>query len=176
MKQICLLFLLIFSASCVAHTDSDNIHYEAEVPYILGTDIDDLIAPEVYALVAARTTNQMLDEAAPTYEKTPRPKLYLMKTKQTTENLPHGFYQARREMRDIIQGAKAFDVVTELNEADYYIETTVDSILSEQNTSSETNLPAAIAYHLKLYTSQNELVGEWTQVIKRVQNDDRSWW
>ena len=51
-----------------------------------------------------------------------------MQIKKTDENLPDGFYLARRETKDIIEGSGTFTLVNNLNEAQYYLEVSVSPI------------------------------------------------
>ena len=70
----------------------------------------------------------------------------------------------------IIEGSGTFTLVNNLNEAQYYLEVSVSPIPLKDK-----EVPA-ISYHLSLYTNQNAKIGEWAQMIKQVQNDDKSWW
>ena len=173
MKKILTASAYVLLAACTAYSHKameEQEQFVVETPYAETPAIDDTISPDVYALVAARATNRMLDETAEVYEQNPRPTLYLMQIKNTDENLPDGFYLARRETKDIIEGSGTFTLVNNLNEAQYYLEVSVSPIQLKDK-----EVPA-ISYHLSLYTNQNAKIGEWAQMIKQVQNDDKSWW
>ena len=173
MKKILTASAYVLLAACTAYSHKameEQEQFVVETPYAETPAIDDTISPDVYALVAARATNRMLDETAEVYEQNPRPTLYLMQIKKPDENLPDGFYLARRETKDIIEGSGTFTLVNNLNEAQYYLEVSVSPIPLKDK-----EVPA-ISYHLSLYTNQNAKIGEWAQMIKQVQNDDKSWW
>lgn len=173
MKKLLTASAYLILAACTAYSHramEDQEQYVVDAPYAEGQVLDETVSPEVYALIAARTTNRMLDETAEIYEQNPRPTLYIMQVKKSEEALPEGFYQARRETKEIIEGSKTFTVVSSLNEAQYYLEITISPIPLKDKT-----VPG-ISYHLSLFTNQNAKVGEWAQMIKQVQNDDKSWW
>lgn len=173
MKKLLTASAYIMLAACTAYSHramEGQEQYMVDAPYADGQLMDEAVSPEVYALIAARVTNKMLDETAEVYEHNPRPTLYIMQVKKTAENLPDGFYLARRETKEIIEGSKTFTVVNTLNEAQYYLEISVSPIPLQGK-----ELPG-ISYHLSLFTSHNAKVGEWAQMIKQVQNDDKSWW
>ena len=150
MKKILTASAYVLLAACTAYSHKameEQEQFVVETPYAETPAIDDTISPDVYALVAARATNRMLDETAEVYEQNPR-----------------------RETKDIIEGSGTFTLVNNLNEAQYYLEVSVSPIPLKDK-----EVPA-ISYHLSLYTNQNAKIGEWAQMIKQVQNDDKSWW
>ncbi len=111
-----------------------------------------------------------LDDTAEIYEKETPPTLYIMKVKKADDTLPDGFYLARRETKEIIEGSGAFTVVNWLNDAQYYLEISVYPVPFVDK-----SVPG-ISYHLSLYSNDNIKIGEWSQMMKQVQNDDKSWW
>lgn len=171
MKKILTASAYVLLAACtvLSHKATDE-QYTVNAPYVDNQVLDENITPEVYALVAARATNKMLDDTAEIYERSPQPTLYIMKVKKTDDNLPDGFYQARRTTKEILEGAKAFTVVNNLNDAQYYLEVSAVPVPLVGK-----KIPA-ISYHLSLFANNNDKIGEWAQMIKQVQNDDKSWW
>ena len=173
MKKILAVAVYILLAACTAfshRTLEEQEQHVVESPYAAPQMLDDEITPEVYALVAARTVNKMLDETADIYEKETPQTLYIMRVKKTDETLPDGFYLARRETKEIIEGAGAFTVVNRLNDAQYYLEISVYPVPFVDK-----SVPG-ISYHLSLFSNDNTKIGEWSQMMKQVQNDDKSWW
>jgi len=173
MKKLLAFMGYILLAACTAFSHKalkEQEQYVVEAPYADPQVLDENITPEVYALAAARAANKMLDETAEIYEKSPRPTLYIMQVKKTDDSLPDGFYLARRETREIIEGSGAFTVVNKLSDAQYYIELSVYPVLLVGK-----QVPG-ISYHLTLFSNDNTKIGEWTQMMKQVQNDDKSWW
>ena len=147
----------------------DNEQYVVDTPYVENQTLTENTATEAYAIVAARTVNKMLDETSEYYDKSPRPHLYVMPPEKQDENTQDGIYQARFETINIIEGSKTYVLVNNLNDAEYYLK------ISAKNISLQNQTPA-ISYHLALYSADNVQLREWTQVIKQVQNDDKSWW
>ena len=172
------LWLLLLVAACTA----GNVRYEERIiieePYLpesekryIGAPGRDLgITPSVYAIAATRATNKMLDESTDIYENNNSTFLYIMDPKKTDDSLPDGFYYARKTTRDIIEGSRTFKVVNNLNDADYYLETQIKEIPVQ---GAETPI---IEYKIILNDKDNNKINEWTETIRQLQNDDKSWW
>lgn len=131
---------------------------------------NDMMMPEVYALAATRSVNKMLDQSAEVYEKNPAPKLYITEFKKLSKSLPDGLYYAKDTTKQIIEGSRTYIVVNNLNDADYYLETQIKEI---QTQTSETPI---IEYKIVLNDKDNNKINEWTETIRQLQNDDKSWW
>lgn len=173
MKKLLAVAVYALLAACTAfshRTLEEQDKHVVEPPYAGAQMLDDNITPDVYALVAARTANKMLDDTADIYEKETPLTLYIMKVKKADETLPDGFYQARRETKEILEGSGAFTIVNKLNDAQYYLEISIYPIPLVDK-----DVPG-ISYHLTLFSNDNTKIGEWAQMIKQVQNDDKSWW
>ena len=82
--------------------------------------------------------------------------------------MPDGIYSAARTTRDIIEGSKTFKVVNDMKEADYYLETVIDNAGTPEE--------PILVYKLILFDGKNNKINEWTETMRRVRNDDRSWW
>ncbi|MBE6452713.1 MAG: hypothetical protein E7012_04410 [Alphaproteobacteria bacterium] len=123
---------------------------------------------EIFAIPAARATNKMLDETRDIYEQNGNVFLFVSGLKKNDRNLPEGTYKAEQVTKKIISGSKTFKVVGNKDEADYILETIVDNI-------GTTNEPI-IEYKLILTDTENKKVKEWTEIIRKLHNDDRSWW
>ncbi len=143
--------------------ENDDIYYEQAF-------YTDAVAPKVYAVVAARATNKMLDQTATLTAKTPRPRLYIKDMQILDANLPDGFAYAGKVTRDIIDGSQTFTLVNNYGEADYALEIIVDGAT---NPGAETPI---IIYTLRLLDRNGTPQGQWSENIKQIRNDDRSWW
>ncbi len=165
-------YILLAACTVVSHQAmEENEQYEVDMPYVEMQPLDEQeTTAEAYILVANRTVNKLLDETSEYYDKLPRPKIYVMSPEKQDENTPDGIYQARLETMKILEGSKTYTVVNNLNDADYYLKISAKPIALQGSA-----IPA-ISYHLALYSSDNTPLKEWSQVIKQVQNDDKSWW
>lgn len=147
---------------------SENV-YRIDTPYgynPLGTEN---FAPEVYTIVATRAVNKMLDDTRSIYEKNGKAKIYVTET-EIEDQLPNGKFLSERVTEQIIDASRTFVVVNNKNDADYYTETLIKKIEIEGNNSP------MIQYKITLFEKDGKKVNEWTEVIRQVQNDDKSWW
>ncbi len=165
-------YILLAACTVVSHQAmEENEQFVVDTPYVQPQPLEEEeTSAEAYVLVASRTVNKLLDETSEYYDKLPRPKIYVMSPEKQDENTPDGIYQARFETIKILEGSKTYTVVNNLNDADYYLKISAKPIvLPEKNIQ-------AISYHLALYSADNTPLKDWSQVIKQVQNDDKSWW
>lgn len=123
---------------------------------------------EVYAIPAARATNRMLDETREFYEHNSDTFLFITDIKKADRKLPDGIYNAERTTRKIINGSKTFKVVNDKAEADYILETIIDNAGTPEE--------PILVYRMILLDTDNNKINEWTEVFRRLSNDDRSWW
>lgn len=130
------------------------------------------IDPQIYAIVARRTLNKMLDETAPLYETKDDevPSLYIRDVKIYDDRLPDGFYQAHKETQKLLENSHTFKLTNNKYEADYFLETEIDTVELQDYDSP------VIVYRLMLLDQRNGVIKEWKENIRRVRNDDRSWW
>lgn len=138
-----------------------------ESPYA-DEQVNDMMTPDVYALAATRSVNRMLDQSAEVYEKTPAPKIYITEFKKMSKTLPDGLYYAKDATRQIIEGSRTYTVVNNLNDADYYLEVLVENAGNDET--------PVIAYRMILFDKDNVKINEWVETVRRLKNDDRSWW
>lgn len=142
------------------YRDAQEVNFEANID------------PKVYAIVARRALNKMLDETAPLYETKDDevPSLYVRDVKIYDDRLPDGFYQAHKETQKILENSHTFKLTNNKYEADYFLETEIDTaeILNYDS--------PVIIYRLILLDQRNGVIKEWKENIRRVRNDDRSWW
>ena len=101
MKKLSVLLAVVFAASCSLSSKQEKPKYIIETPYGEENLYDETITPEVYSIVAVRTTNKMLDQTTNIYERATTPALYVMEVKKASEDLPNGFYYARKMSLDI---------------------------------------------------------------------------
>ena len=66
--------------------------------------------------------------------------------------------------------SRTYTVVNNLNDADYYLETQIKEIPVQ---GAETPI---IEYKIILNDKDNNKINEWTETIRQLQNDDKSWW
>ena len=124
------------------------------------------IMPDVYAILATRATNKMLDETSHIHSQRPAPKLFIRDI-QAGDELPSGFFAAERQVRRIIDGSRTFTLVNNVDDADYTLTIELDKVSS--------SVPS-VKYTVTLYDDDNEQVNQWIETIRQVGNDDRSWW
>lgn len=128
------------------------------------------IDTKVYEIVARRTTNKLLDYTAPIYDAASRPTVFVGEAQVFDKDLPDGFGYCRKITKDMLENAKAFLVVNDPEEADYFVDIDVETVLLEGN---ETPV---IIYTLILSDHNGEVLQEWKETIRQVKNDDRTWW
>ena len=160
------------TSSQTQQTEEENISYfVVDDPYELQDYYVESSIPQLYSIIASRATNKMLDQTADVYEKPISPKLYVMQVKKTgIDHVPDGFFYSRQVTKEIIDGSKTFTLVNNRDEADYLLEVVVNHL-------SIQDIPGnALQYKMILYDKNNNEVGSWTESIRQVQNDDRSWW
>ncbi len=181
MKKIFFILALSSLAGCTAawqnepkQADTEQKTYPrfvTETPYGLSNLYEETSAPQMYSVIAARVTNKMLDQTTEIYEKNIKPKLYVRQIKKAgIEHIPDGFYHIRQVTKDIISGSKTYTLVNTQEDADYWLDITVSKI-------NINDIPGnLLQYKMLLLDKSNNEVGNWTETIRQVQNDDRSWW
>ncbi|MBP3346263.1 MAG: hypothetical protein J6L86_04440 [Alphaproteobacteria bacterium] len=128
------------------------------------------IDTKIYEIVARRTTNKLLNYAAPVADTVSRPTVFVSEAQVYDTDLPDGFAYSRKITKDMLENAKAFMVVNDPAEADYFVDIDVETLLPEGS-----NTPIII-YTLVLSDNNDEVLQEWKETIRQVKNDDRSWW
>lgn len=169
MKKLFAVLSVVFLASCSSQP-KEKPRYIIQTPYGEENIYDETITPEVYAILATRVTNKMLDETFNIYEKSSAPTLYVMEVKKAHKDMPNGFYYSRKVSKDIIEGSRTFKVVNNMNDAEYYLEAVVIKIPLEDN------ITPAVQYKITMYDKNNKKINEWSEILQQVQNDDKSWW
>ncbi len=175
MKKLSGLFLLpVITAGCSLFAGSENINQPVQDVIYDPASFDyaeTYVSPDVYAVIASRTTNKMLDATSVLYRnKDKKPKLYIADIVKVDDNIPEGFHYAQKVMTGIIEGSRNFVVVDNVDDADYQLNSYVSFL---ENPTS----PAPIVeYRMQLTDENDELIDEWAETIKQLQNDDRSWW
>ena len=142
--------------------------YLIENEVVVSQGVSEGITPEVYAIAATRAANKMLDETGEIYEDLNKPKLYIMQPRRVDKTLPDGIFYARKVVREIIEGSRNYTVVDNLNDADYFLEVDIDRGGNGQT--------PTIIYGMALFDKNNVMIGEWSETLKKVRNDDQSWW
>lgn len=124
--------------------------------------------PEVFAIPATRATNKMLDETRNLHEGNDDVFLFIAALRKNDGKMPDGIYKAEQVTRKIIDGSKAFKIVNNKAEADYILSPVIDNIGSTEN--------PIVEYRIILTDSENNKINEWVEVVRRLNNNDRSWW
>lgn len=129
------------------------------------------ITPKVYAIAATRVTNKMLDATQKIYKQQGnKPKLLVLEAKKVNNQLPDGLHYANKVIYDIIDGSQNFMMVSQLDDADYVLDVSVDAYPNKG-----INTPI-IEYTLTLQDKDGREIDSWKQDIRQLQNDDKSWW
>ena len=123
---------------------------------------------EVYAIPASRATNKMLDDTRNIYEQNGNVFLYIAGLKKNNDKMPDGIYKAEQTTKKIIEGSGTFKIVNDKNEADYILETFIDNVATDDD--------PIIEYKMILSDTENNKINEWSETVRRIRNDDRSWW
>ncbi len=124
--------------------------------------------PETYAIAATRATNRMLDESGALYENNGSSFIYVTDLKKADRQLPDGVYNAAKTTKNIIKNSRTFKVVDNQEEADYILEPVIDNAGTPEE--------PVLVYKLILFDTDNNKAGQWTETLRRVRNDDGSWW
>ena len=127
-----------------------------------------IISPEVYAIVATRTTNKMLDEISGITAGNQNVSLFVADTVLIDRYLPDGPDVAGKTAKEIIYGSNMFNIVENEAQANYILESSVNNINTPE-------IPV-IAYEMRLYDTNGQLLGKWSDSVRQVLNDDGSWW
>lgn len=163
MKNIFTLFSLVFIFACSqSEVQSPSFHYALD-----NKTIENGIDPKVYSIAATRAVNKFLDGTKIVYEQNPAPTLYIKDVIKEDSTLPDGFYYAGKKVRDIIEASRSYQVVNNINEASYYL----DMWVSRSSPDARD-----LTYTLILSSADGQELGSWSETLKMLKNDDRSWW
>ena len=147
---------------------------EAEKGYVLPKRADRYeaasytLSPEVYAIVATRTVNKMLEEAPALFAKNKDAKVFIEPTTQVDRLLPDGPDAAGKAAREILVGSQMFNIVDDKDSADFILTSAVNNVNTPE-------VPVII-YRMELMDKDGNQVGYWKDSIRQVQNDDKRWW
>lgn len=121
-------------------------------------------SPEAYIVVATRATNRMLQDTSAIYDSGKARTVYIKDTKLLSSDLPYGSHRLKGATKDIISGSKTYEVVNNINNADFVIDTSADWYVAPDNT-----MPA-LQYKLSMYDRNGKKVNEWVEIIRQVQD------
>lgn len=127
-----------------------------------------VISPQVYGIVASRTTNKMLSEIPGIVADNKDASLFITDTQVIDRYLPEAPRSAGKATKDILYGSEMFNIINNKAQADYVLESRINNVNTPE-------IPV-IAYELRLYDNAGRLVGNWSDTIRQVLNDDGSWW
>ena len=120
-------------------------------------------SPEAYIVVATRATNRMLQDTSAIYDSGKARTVYIKDTKLLSADLPYGSHRLKGATKDIISGSKTYEVVNNVNNADFVIDTSADWYVAPDNTTP------ALQYKLSMYDKSGKKVNEWVEIIRQVQ-------
>ena len=120
-------------------------------------------SPEAYIVVATRATNRMLQDTSAIYDSGKVRTVYIKDTKLLSTDLPYGSHRLKGATKDIISGSKTYEVVNNVNNADFVIDTSADWYVAPDNTTP------ALQYKLSMYDKSGKKVNEWVEIIRQVQ-------
>lgn len=128
----------------------------------IGADVASKYSPEAYNVVATRAVNRMLQDTSAIYDNGRTKTVYIRDTKMLSSDLPYGSQRLKSVAKEIIGGAKAFDVVNNSNNADFIIDSSADWYVTD------TAAPA-LQYKLAMFDRAGRKVNEWVEIIRQVQ-------
>ncbi len=118
-------------------------------------------SPEAYIVVATRATNRMLQDTSAIYDNG-LSKIYVKDIELLSSDLPYGSHRLKGATKDIIKGSKTFDVVNNIKDADFVLESSADWFVSSNN-----NVPA-LQYKMSLLDKNGKKLDEWIEIIRQV--------
>lgn len=136
------------------HSSSSRVNAAAAAEY----------KPEAYDVVATRATNRMLQDTAAVYDNGSKKTVYLKDTRLLSSDLPYGSHRLKGVTKEIINGSRAFDVVNNIDNADFVIETSADWYVASDN------VMPALQYKLSLQDRNGQKVNEWVEIIRQVRD------
>jgi hypothetical protein len=119
-------------------------------------------SPEAYDVLATRATNRMLQDTAAIYDAGKTKTIYVKETKLLSSDLPYGSHRLRATTKDIVDGSKTFEVVNNVNNADFIAETSSDWFVSS-------SAAPALQYKLSLFDRSGRKINEWVEILRPVQ-------
>lgn len=128
----------------------------------IGADVASKYSPEAYNVLATRAINRMLQDTSAIYDNGRTKTVYLRDPKMLSSDLPYGSQRLKTVAKEIISGAKAFDVVNNSNNADFIIDSSADWYVTD------TAAPA-LQYKLAMFDRAGRKVNEWVEIIRQVQ-------
>ncbi len=123
--------------------------------------------PRAYELAASRVFNDFIKNTTDIYSQKPNVLLYLKPTELKDDKLPGGAKQGLVVLKNKILSSFTFAVTDDEKNNDYYLETTADWF----DTPSKT-VPA-IKYVATLYDNKNNKIGQWVEIVKKVENSEQ---
>ena len=85
-------------------------------------------------------------------------KIYVKDIELLSSDLPYGSHRLKGATKDIIKGSKTFDVVNNIKDADFVLESSADWFVSSNN-----NVPA-LQYKMSLLDKNGKKLDEWIEI------------
>jgi len=127
----------------------------------VGENVASKYSPEAYNVLATRATNRMLQDTSAIYDNGRTKTVYIKDTKLLSSDLPYGSQRLKGVAKEIISGAKAFDVVNNSNNADFIIDSSADWYVTD-------SAAPALQYKLAMFDKAGKKVNEWVEIIRQV--------
>lgn len=131
-------------------------------------NVDYVITPEVYSILANRVAGKVLEDSPAIFANNPQAPVYIADMVQIDRYLPEGGNAAGQTAKDILVNSRMFNLVNDPNVADYIFE-------SSLNNSNIPEVPV-ITYEMRLMDRNGNMLNSWSDTVRQVQNDDKSWW
>ena len=131
-------------------------------------EIEETFSPNVYAVVAARVTNKMLEDLPAIMAKENDPTMYIEDTVYADRFMPFNPDAAGKTVKEIVTGSRMIKLVDSADAATYVLKGRMNNINTPE-------IPV-FKYGLGLYDKKGKLINRWSDTIRQVQNDDGSWW
>lgn len=119
-------------------------------------------SPEAYTVVATRASNRMLQDTSAIYDTDTTKTIYVKDVKLLSSDLPYGSHRLKGVTKDIISGSQTYEVVNNINSADFVLDTSADWFVAP-------NAAPALQYKMALFDRNGKKLNEWVEIIRQVQ-------
>ena len=123
--------------------------------------------PQAYELASSRIFNRFITDTADIYSKKPDALLNVESVQVANDDLPGGTKNGVQLFKDKILSSRIFVLENDKDKAEYVVETKVDWF----DTPSK-EIPA-IKYEVILKDNKNELINQWTEIVKKAENSQK---
>lgn len=128
----------------------------------IGAGVAAQYSPEAYTVVATRASNRMLQDTSAIYDTDGTKTIYVKDVKLLSSDLPYGSHRLKGVTKDIISGSQTYEVVNNINSADFVLDTSADWFVAP-------NTAPALQYKIALFDKNGKKLNEWVEIIRQVQ-------